>query len=226
MTEVVVREILMDELDIVAKMHSAVLADEFIARFGHRFLRRYYRAFSESPYAVALVAVHHGTGSILGALLGTLNPSEHYRYLTRRHGVHLASIVVLRSLIHFNLARDLVQTRAKRYTQGVMRSLVRKRDMQTGRDTSVALKVCDLTHLFVNRSSQSQGVGTLLTQVYITMVKNAGVDCIDLVTAPVEHGGAGPFYEKLGWDLRRIQVSQSEEKFLLYRLTLSRGSSE
>lgn len=221
MSHISVRLIVPKEFNSVAKMHEQMLSDEFIVRFGNRFLRCYYRAFAESHHSVALVAVDNTTNSILGALLGTLNPSLHYKYLTRHHGIYFAGMILLRSMLHFKLARDLIRTRAKRYTLGVLRNLRSKREPRTISSSSNLLKVGEITHLFVNRTSQSKGVGSSLVLAYNEMAKDAGVHCVDLVTANVEKGGAGPFYEKLGWELMRKHVNQSGEEFLLYRLYLT-----
>lgn len=220
MDKVSVRAIQKQEFNTVAKLHQEMLGDEFIVRFGLRFLNRYYRAFSESPHAVALVAVDTDTNVILGALLGTLDPSLHYRYLTRRHGTYFALIVLSRALFHAALARELIRTRAKRYTQGVLRSLIKKKAKPSIVETSAIPQVSDITHVFVNSAVQSAGVGTALILAYKSLAKSAGVRFIDLVTAPADMNGAGVFYEKLGWIRQRTHMSQSGEEFLMYRLDL------
>ncbi|QQE77747.1 GNAT family N-acetyltransferase [Alicyclobacillus sp. SO9] len=209
-----------NDLDVVAKLHQEMLSEEFIVRFGPRFLKRYYRAFADSKHAVALVAVDEDTDMILGALLGTLNPSLHYRYLTRRHGVYFAFLISIQALLHAKLAKELVRTRIRRYTQGVLRSIKRNAKTDAVITTSLVTKVSDITHLFVNSDVQSAGVGTSLILSYQSLAIERGVRYIDLVTAPAGMNGAGAFYEKFGWKLQRTHISHSGEEFLLYRLDL------
>ena len=217
-----VRPVLPGDLDAVSRLHIEILSDEFIVRFGLRFLKRYYRAFAESSHAVALVAVDDNSGAIVGGLLGTLNPSLHYRYLIRYHGVYLAGTVVLRSLTRWALARDFLRTRIKRYALGVMRSLFRHESQHSHTAPITTNKVADLTHLFVSSPAHSKGIGSSLMRTYTSMVRRGGIQYIDLVTLPSDLGGAGSFYEKLGCTLVRKHVSQSGEVFLLYRLVLDR----
>jgi GNAT superfamily N-acetyltransferase len=212
-------------------LHEHVFCDEFIARLGARFLHRYYRAFAESPYAVALIAVNP-SGTLTGVLLGTLDPVSHYRWLIRQHGVGLATAVVQQALRHPNVARVLIRTRLKRYVSGVVRQFTkrsevasvsrdsgyaRKQNLQTQSPPANKPKVGDITHLFVSPRLRSKGVGASLVMAYEHLAARFGIDRIDLVTLPTADGGAGPFYEKLGWTFADTKVSRSGETFHLYQ---------
>lgn len=220
-----VHEIGMNELDEAVSLHQHLLSDEFIVRLGPQFLRQYYRVFSSSPYALALVAVDETSHKVLGALLGTTNPPLHYQFFTRRHGAKFAALVLIRAVTHPPLAIELIRTRTKRYVLGVIRSLLRRTQPAdappatsgTTSTASNAAAVGDVTHLFVNESAQVNGIGSALMQAYTTHAKAAGVHRVDLVTALPENGGVGPFYEKLGWTQAGKVVSPSGEEFLLYQ---------
>ncbi len=212
-------------------LHEQVFRDEFIARLGVRFLHRYYRAFAESPYAVALIAVSP-SGALAGALLGTLDPGNHYQWLIRKHGLGLAAAVLEQSIRHPSVARMLIRTRLKRYVSGVMRQFIKRSGVATanpdsgysvratqtiGHVSAKAPKVGDITHLFVNPGLRSKGVGASLVRAYEHLATRFGIRRIDLVTLPPTEGGAGPFYEKLGWTFAQTRVSRSGETFHLYQ---------
>lgn len=212
-----IRPLSRSDLRSAITLHQSQLASEFISRFGNRFLKRYYQAFADSPYASALVAVETKTDEVVGALLGTIRASAHYRYMTHRCGWHLASLVVLQTIRHPSLALDVYRTRAKRYLAGLFHTLdIGSRDSAYANSVSLE-RVGDLTHLVVDTTRRSQGIGTQLVQAYEFLAWQADVERIDLVTLPRQLGGAGDFYERLGFLCVGTQVSKSGEPFLLYR---------
>lgn len=85
-----VRPMAPDETVQTALLHTRELPHEFLTRFGPEFLYRYYRAFIESPYAVALVAgvdgepERSGGQRVDGVLLGTFDTGAHYWWPERR----------------------------------------------------------------------------------------------------------------------------------------------
>lgn len=222
-------------LNPAVTLHQQVFQEEFIARLGHRFLRRYYQAFASSPYAVVLIATSEGN-QCLGALVGTYQPIEHYEYLTRHYGIRLALAMITHSLVHPKVAALFIRTRFTRYLFGVLRqvrSMLRReasfsspREQERPPQPSMALsaktdgqsvQVGEITHLFVNPEMRSRGLGGKLVRHYESLARRAGVDRVDLVTLPYEKGGAGPFYEQLGWRHHSTKFSRSGEEFCLYQ---------
>ncbi len=213
-----VQPIARNELTQVVAIHQNVLDDEFITRFGRGFLRRYYMAFIDSPYAVALAALDEGEEQehVAGVLLGTLHPAQHYHYLVRRHGSFLAGHVAMQALLHPVFGYELYRTRAKRYVQGIYRSLQHRGSSPSNQEIQAPQLVGDLTHLAVNPAHRGKGIGSLLVRAYEQAAREARLDRIDLVTLPRELGGAGVFYERLGWLPNGTQISRSGEKFIRY----------
>jgi len=212
---VTVRPMARQDIIKLVPLHQAILDDEFIVQFGGKFLCRYYRAFIDSPYAVALVAFDNQSEQYIGALLGTIRPALHYRFLTKRYGIGFAMDLFLRCVARPKLGYSLVQTRLKRYIKGVIRSLIRTKAVPSAVQIPPE-QVADITHLFVDTTTQGKGVGRRLVDKYEYYAVREGVTQIDLVTSSEEHG-AGRFYEKLGWSLADKITSQSGETFLLYR---------
>ncbi|OFW75471.1 MAG: hypothetical protein A2201_00430, partial [Alicyclobacillus sp. RIFOXYA1_FULL_53_8] len=192
--EIEIRPLVLSDLGNTVTLHQSQLATEFISRFGKRFLKRYYQAFADSPYAFALVAVETTTNQVVGALLGTVRASAHYRYMTRQCGWRLASLVVLQAILHPSLALEVCRTRAKRYLGGLFRHAVAALRKSQGENVVSFEQVGDLTHLVVDPSRRSQGIGSQLVQAYEFLAWQANVERIDLVTLPRQLGGAGDFY--------------------------------
>ncbi|WP_054970883.1 GNAT family N-acetyltransferase [Alicyclobacillus ferrooxydans] len=220
--------------DAAVRMHRAIFPDEFIVSLGQRFLRRYYHAFSESPYGVVLVAVRGK--DVVGGLLGSVDPVQHYRRLTRRHGSTLALSLLMSALARPKVAKALVETRLKRYVLGVLRQLSPARHQPPAQSAESASpspaessanetslnhlpadpRVGEITHLFVDPELRGLGIGAKLVSVYEEKARHSGVDCVELVTLPFEEGGAGRFYERLGWRVKSSITSRSGESFELY----------
>lgn len=197
-------------------LHFEQLSDEFITRFGRRFLSAYYRAFAQSPYGVALVALDTRSGRVVGALLGTAGANQHYHYVLRHFGTRLGFLILLRAIVNPRLARDLFRTRVRRYLTGVYRQVLNRMRRKMTPCGEVE-PVGDLTHLVVDTAFRSQGIGTQLVETYEALAWRAKVSRIDLVTSPKYLGGAGDFYEGLGFVCVGNHVSKSGEPFLLYR---------
>ena len=89
-----------------AQLHRDVLSMEFISRCGSTFMRTYYRAWSRSPSAIALVASDDER-----AAAGRAAGSE--RSLGTRAIAHAA--------VHPAILKELIVTRGRRYSRGLLR---------------------------------------------------------------------------------------------------------
>lgn len=215
-TTIEVQPLLTGYVQEAVRLHLEQLSDEFITRFGRQFLTIYYQAFAQSPDGVALVAVDITTGRVVGALLGNVGASRHYHYVVKHFGLRLAMAVIRQAILSPRLARDLTRTRACRYTRGILRLVTRKFRRSVSCSTQVEA-VADLTHLVVDTDFRAHGVGSHLVTAYESLAWKAGAVRIDLVTLPRHLGGAGTFYERMGFCCVGKQVSRSGEAYLLYR---------
>lgn len=203
-------------------LHLRALPDDFVTRFGQRFLSRYHLAFAESPHATVIVASDYATGHTVGALLGTLDTPAHYGWLVRHHGAGLAVRAAIRATRDPKLGADLVRTRAARYIRGIARSFVPDKHSgkrEKSRDDDVGL----LAHVMVAGDQRGRGIGSSLVAAYENRARHAGLKRLELATLP-DSRGAGPFYEKIGWEYGGDRISQSGERFALYYRGLSEGS--
>lgn len=196
-----------------AALHLAEFGEQFISRFGAGFLRRYYRAYAASPYALALVAVDRADGAVAGLLLGALDPPNHYRAIVRRHGLRLGISMTLGALRRPTLAAELVRTRARRYARGVARTVT---PPAGAAPLAPPARVGEITHLLVHAPYREHGIGRRLVHAAERRAAEAGLEELVLVT-PLDAVGAQTFYERLGW-LRHGEVtSRSSERFVRYR---------
>lgn len=203
---------------------------EFIARFGERFMCRYYRAWLEVPGGLSLAAVD-SDGKLVGVLLGAVDPPVHTAAMVRVHGLALAGRLLAAAATRPVLAKDLIATRASRYARGLWRILVRPIAGRGRHDagaapmaggaspqTSSEGRVGEITHVLVSPDHQNQGIGKTLLAAAEREARRAGLDHLVLVTPPDQ--AARLFYERLGWIRDGSVNSRSGESYLRYRYPL------
>lgn len=216
-----VRPLAPEELRDAAWLHARELPHEFLTHFGPAFLARYYRAFVESPHAVALAVADPVGGHLDGVLIATFDTRAHYACLVRRHGFALAWHAAARSLRRPGLARDLIQTRMLRYVRGILRSFESSSKKSSSSSGDSSERVGFLVYVAVDAKRRGRGIGGALLAAYETLAREAGLERLDLVTALGERG-AGPFYIKAGWTPAGERVSASGERYALYTRELRR----
>lgn len=215
-----VRELGPADIDGAVALYRAVMSDQFLASCGASFLRSYHRAWSASPWAIALVAESIDDATLVGMLLGSVRPSEHYRTMVDDAGIALAAALLRRAASRPLWGLRLAKTRARRYVRG-LRRLARPSDGQ--RDGAAApvdaARVGEVAHLLVAPDWRGRGVGRTLVGQATERAAAAGVQALTVVTPPgwdSEH-----FYTRLGWMNRGELISHSHERFVRYEFPLS-----
>ncbi len=239
MPPVRVRPLEPSDVDVTSRLHEDVLSMEFLATCGRGFLRRYHRAWIETDHAIALGALDDA-GHLVGVLLGTVYPSEHFRTMVRRHGIALGAHLVLQALRRPRFARTLVATRAKRYVRGLWRiarssiaSRLRHPRASSTRSARGATPPAEraagagghlgeVTHLMVSPDAQGHGAGRALLREAQRIAAAAGVEELVVVTPP--DLAAVSFYEHLGWIRSGELMSRSGEPFVRFRFPLGGDS--
>ena len=188
-------------------------------------MRTYYEAWVEAPQGIALAAVdEHDT--VVGALLGAIDPAAHTRGMVRRHGVKLGARLAVQALGQPKLARDLIVTRGRRYVRGLARLVTarsrRRRESPITGTRGPAMG--EITHVAVQPDRQGLGIGRALVDAAVTAGRNADLDELVLVTPP--DLAAGAFYERLGWLASGLITSRSGEVFRRYRFPLATNGPE
>ncbi|MDA8044158.1 MAG: GNAT family N-acetyltransferase [Actinomycetota bacterium] len=192
-------------------VHSEVLGVEFLARFGTRFLRAYHRAWLDSPWGLALAA-SDSQHEMVGVVLASLDPAQHYRWMLTHSGPRLAAHMVAGTTLKPALARDLLVTRGPRYARAVWRQLT------AGKVPAPAVQdgppVAEVTHLMVSGRAQGAGTGKALLGEVEKRAAAAGLHQLVLVTPP--DLASRHFYEHLGWSPSGIVISRSGEEFIRF----------
>lgn len=221
-----------DETADAALLHARELPHEFLIRFGPGFLNRYYKAFVESPYAVALAARVNdeestgGSGGLDGVLIGTFDTKAHYSHLVRRHGLGLGLNALLQVGKRPQLAGELLRTRLLRYLRGILRALSyttgsgAKSHVDRGGDS-----VGFVTYVAVDGSRRGHGIGGRLLEAYEELAREVGMRRLELVTLPDERGAA-PFFDSMGWRREGEITSRSGERYALFTRDLVGEESE
>ncbi|WP_165985931.1 N-acetyltransferase [Streptomyces sp. YIM 98790] len=185
-----------EDVPYVVTEYLAHFAEGFFARLGPRFLAAHTAAHLDSPHARCLIAEHGGERA--GFLIGLTDPAGHRQHLVQRHGRGLALRGTAALLVRPALAAYFARTRAVRYTREyLVRRLRPAEEARSGRpgpDERVAV----LAYLVVSDVVRFRGLGTALVDGFLREASAAGCDRVDLVTV-AGAGGAGGFYERLGW---------------------------
>lgn len=218
-----VRRMRRRDLAAAVRLHREGLGSEFITKLGSRFLRRYYRAWLDSPFGLCLVVEDTKDGCVVGVLLGAVDPAAHYRHVVRRHGISLALALALAGMRHPSLAVELARTRARRYLTGTLRMLrprVTPRRAPSPRREDTGQVTGEVTHLVVAARQRGAGIGRALLGAAERGFSAAGVAEAELVTPAGDHGLAR-FYESAGWRPTGAVVSRSDERFMRYHRRLA-----
>lgn len=219
-SEVEVRRMTRRQTREAALLHTRELPHEFLTRFGPDFLSSYYRAFVDSPHAVALAASADGERSLDGVLIGTFDTGAHYSHLVRRHGPRLAFGALRQALRRPALATDILRTRLRRYCRGILRSL-RHAASESKKDAlhRELERVGFVAYVAVDERRRGHGIGGRLFEAYEELAREAGLQRLELVTLPDERGAA-PFFDKLGYRREGEITSRSGERYAFYTRSL------
>jgi ribosomal protein S18 acetylase RimI-like enzyme len=155
---------------------------------GDRFLQRLYRAVTEDPESVAVVA---GNGArVVGFAAGVRSVDRFYSRFYRRHGI-AAGLCAAPRLVR----------------PGVLR---RAWETVTYRDRQAGMPDAELVAIAVASSTRAQGVGRALAREVIDGLDRLGAGRIKVVVA-TDNVQANRFYERIGFSpLCRIAVHRDE----------------
>nr|WP_245689075.1 GNAT family N-acetyltransferase [Thermoleophilum album] len=155
-------------------------------------MRAYYRTFLDSPHAVAIKT--DVGGQAVGFLVGATRARAHRRWTLRHRGATLALLAAAGLVGHPRVAVRFVRTRLARY----LRTWRRHRVNESAQRSVVAPDPAVLTHVAVVPGARGSGAGQQLVEAFTDHARRAGADRALLTTLAGE-GGAGGFYERLGW---------------------------
>lgn len=201
--QVILRPLETGDVGFAAGLHRTALPHGFFVSLGLPFLRAYYRSFARSPFAAAIVAV--AEGAPVGVLVGTLDDGKHYHHVVRRQWWRLLPFAVVGLLRRPDAAWHFARTRLRRYVRGFVRL---RRSAPAPLPSSTAEPSTStppsgpqgvLTHIAVDGSSRSHGVGAALMAAFVDEARRAGTARLRVVTLAGAEGAAA-FYARTGWE--------------------------
>ncbi|WP_051859918.1 GNAT family N-acetyltransferase [Streptomyces anulatus] len=195
-----------DDLPFVVAEHLGHFPEGFFARLGPRFLAAYNRAYLTSPDARAYTA--ETGGQPVGFLVGVTDPAAHRRHVLRDHGRGLLLRALGSLCVRPRLAVHFIRTRLARYC----RKLIPHRAARQAPAGAPSGVTAVLAHVVVAEHARSRGIGAALIARFVEDAADA--DCARVTLVTVAEGGAGPYYEWLGW-LRQGETRTPDGRRLL-----------
>lgn len=215
--DLVLRVATVADLDATALLHCEQLPAGFFPDLGPRFMRRWHRAYLDSPQGVALVAVCRcdDPGHVCAFLFGSIDESTHMRAVLadRRRLLSLAVVAAVSLLRHPPLAARFVRTRATPWTRRLIGTLTSQPAAPSGVDST---PVAVLAAIAVHPSLRGSGAGARLVELFLNHAHEGGTATAELVTS-AGSDGAGEFYERMGWIPGRESRTRDGEKVRSYR---------
>ncbi|MFI6008676.1 GNAT family N-acetyltransferase [Streptomyces sp. NPDC051243] len=201
-----------EHLRFVVGEQRRLFPDGFFSRLGPGFLTAHTRTYLTSPHAVGFVA--EVDGAPVGYLVGVVDPALHRRHLLRAHGPGLAVRAAAALAVRPALAVNFLRTRLPRYARKLLPG------RRAGASASAAPappavhdREAVLAHVAVCEEARSYGIGGQLMERFADFAVVAGCTRVSLVTA-AGPAGAGPYYERRGWE-RRAETHTPDGKHLL-----------
>ena len=180
------------DVEFCVALHRQALGHGFFVQLGDRFMHAYYRAFLESPHAVAIKA--EVGGQAVGFLVGARRARAHRHWTLRHRGALLALLGVAGLIGHPRAAFRFAGTRLGRYA----RTWRRERADEPSQHSAVNTDPAVLTHVAVVPGARRSGAGRRLVEAFADEALRAGAGRA-LLTTRADDAGAGSFYERLGW---------------------------
>jgi GNAT superfamily N-acetyltransferase len=199
-------------LPYVVSEHRRLFPDGFFTRLGPGFLAAHTRTYLTSPHATGFVA--EVDGGPVGYVVGIVDPVLHRRHLLRAHGAGLAVRAAGALTVRPALTAHFLRTRLPRYA----RKLVPRRrttEYAVPKSLSPLGREAVLAHVAVREEYRSFAIGRRLVERFTDFAVLAGCTRVSLVTA-AGPGGAGPYYEQRGWQLRGESHTPEGKHLLVY----------
>lgn len=213
-----VRRMGLHDLPFVVASHMEHFPHGFFVDLGPRFLARYYRTFLDGgPMAAALVA--EIGEERCGYLTGVLAVRQHRSMMLTHHGLGLAVAAGLGMVTRPRVAIRFLLTRARRYATSL-----RRRSGETSSPTPPGDTPAVLSQVVVVQPDRLAGIGRCLVETFLREARDAGCTFAQLVTEAGD-GGAGPFYESLGWRLAG-STSVDGRALLKYEIAIPKDGSQ
>ena len=193
-----------DHIDRVIDIHIECFKDAFLTSLDRDVLTCMYNNYISSELGCAYVYIIHET--ILGFIVGTVNPSVYYNQLLKKRGLRFLWLTLKRVIRNPQILKGI----AKKDFSGFFRP----------NESEESYRRASLDSIAVKPEYWGTGIAQKLTEVFLNDLKKRGVSELYLgVTAT--NVRAKRFYEKMGFKNIRTNVDNYGKEANIYKLTIS-----
>lgn len=206
----------------MSRGHIELLPMGLFPSLGARFIRRWQRTLLNSPHGVGVVAIDTALpqDEVVGFVLGA---SDHTAYTTelakdRRAMASLALAGLVALVVRPYVALRIARTRIRPWARRVLhhRAAAVTPD---GAGSVAASRVAVMTALAVRPDWRKSGIGVMLVDHFVELVRNAGAVWAEAQTSTGPMGATG-FYERLGWEAGSQWRAPDGDSVRTYRRSL------
>jgi len=192
-----------DHIERVIDIHIECFKDSFLTSLDRDVLSSMYNNYISSELGCAYVYIIHET--ILGFIVGTVNPSLYYNQLLKKRGFRFLWLTLKRVIRNPRILKEI----AKKDFSGFFRP----------NESEESYRRASLDSIAVKPEYWGTGIAQKLTEVFLTDLKKRGVSELYLgVTAA--NVRAKLFYEKMGFKNIRTNVDNYGRESNIYKLTI------
>ena len=201
------------DLAFAAHLHRTALPNGLFPTLGPRFLRIYLFTYAASPFGLAYVALVDQRP--VAFLVGCHDHRAHRSHVLRHFGPRLVLAGAAALTRRPRVAWRFLRTRSRKYLRALVDMLRRRAEASAASHRQVAV----LSHVAVADAVRGAGVGSVLVDRFVRDVGAAGAHAAGLLTK-ADDGGAGAFYERLGWCPTDVVTDRDGVEWVRYRLEL------
>jgi len=191
-------------IDRVIDIHTECFKDSFLTSLDRDVLSSMYNNYISSELGCAYVYITHET--ILGFIVGTVNPSVYYNQLLRKRGLRIFWLTLKRVIKEPGILKEIV----KRDFSGFFRP----------NESEESYRRASLDSVAVKPEYWGTDIARQLTEVFLNDLKARGVSEVHLGVTE-ENVRAKRFYEKMGFKNIRASVDNYGRKSSIYKLVIS-----
>ena len=173
------------DVESVVRVHMDGFPGFFLTFLGPAFLREFYAGVCEDPSGIAFV--YDDADSILGLVVGTVEPSGFYRRLIQKRWWKFAFASLKPA---FSKPRIIPR---------LLRALT-----LPGKIANPDLKTGTLMSLAVLQNRKGNGVGKHLVLAFLEKSRERQVEIVNLTTDAIGNDATNEFYRRLGFALDKV----------------------
>lgn len=194
-------ELRASDVPAVARLHRSAFPGYFLSELGEGFLVQFYRGYLGDVTAVTVVA-RADDGAVIGAVVGTIEPTGFFRRLLARQWWGFARASVGAVVTDPRKAARLL--RAVRY----------RGDAPAGATGALLSSIC------VAPTARGAGIGEQLVREWTRQVQRRGVQMAFLTTDAEGNDAVNRFYAERGWLLAERYSTPEGRAMNCYTLSM------